>query len=75
MSGAQVSFGLKAAEAWGSDPGNRRARLYSASGRAHEARHALRQAIAWRYLSASEAGAAMRLVERIAAVLWRMTRR
>lgn len=71
---AAASVGLNAAEAWGSDPGNRRARLHSASGSAHEARHALRQAIAWRYVSAREAGAAMRLVERVAAVLWRMTR-
>lgn len=71
---AATSVGLNLAEAAGSDPGNRRARLFSASGSAHEAKHALRQAVAWRCVSASEAAAALALVSRIVAILWRMTR-
>ena len=71
---AASSIGLNCAEAALSDPGNRRARLFTAAGSANEAKHALRQAIAWRYLSAGEVEAALRLVTRIAAILWRMTR-
>lgn len=71
---AATSIGLNVAEAAGSDPGNRRARLFSASGSAHETKHALRQAVAWRYVSASQAEAALALVRRIVAILWRMTR-
>ncbi len=72
---AAVSAGLNCAEASGSDPGNRRARLFTALGSAAEARHALRQAVAWRLLSASEAELAMKLVNRIMAILRGMTRR
>jgi four helix bundle protein len=72
---AAVSIGLNAAEAEGSDPGNRRARLFTAAGSARESQHALRQAIAWRHVSAGDAEEALRLVGRIVAILWRMTRR
>ena len=41
---------------------------------AGETRHALRQAVAWRLVTAADAAVAMRLVERIVAILWRMTR-
>jgi four helix bundle protein len=71
---AAVSIGLNCAEASGSDPGNRRARLFTAAGSAAETRHALRQAVAWRLVSAAEAEPAMTLVNRIVAILWRMTR-
>ena len=70
---AASSIGLNAAEAAGSDPGNRRARLFTASGSANETRHALRQAVAWRYVAAGDAAPALALVGRIAAILWRMT--
>jgi four helix bundle protein len=69
-----TSIGLNAAEAAFSDPGNRRARLFTAAGSAGETRHALRQAIAWRLVTAGEAETAMKLVERIVAILWKMTR-
>ncbi len=72
---AASSIGLNAAEAAFSDPGNRRARLFTAAGSAGETRHALRQAVAWRLVTAGEAESAMKLVERIVAILWRMTRR
>jgi len=45
---AASSIGLNCAEAAFSDPGNRRARLFTAAGSAGETRHALRQAVAWR---------------------------
>jgi four helix bundle protein len=71
---AASSIGLNCAEAAFSDPGNRRARLFTAAGSAGETRHALRQAIAWRSVTAGDAERAMRLAERIVAILWRMTR-
>jgi four helix bundle protein len=52
---AAGSVGLNCAEAAFSDPGNRRARLFTAAGSASETRHALRQAVAWRSITAREA--------------------
>lgn len=71
---AASSIGLNCAEAAFSDPGNRRARLFTAAGSAAETRHALRQAVAWRLVAAVEVERALKLVERIVAILWRMTR-
>jgi four helix bundle protein len=71
---AASSIGLNCAEAAMSDPGDRRARLFTAAGSANETQHALRQAVAWRLVSVGEAERAMRLVRRIVAILWRMTR-
>jgi four helix bundle protein len=71
---AASSIGLNCAEAAFSDPGNRRARLFTAAGSASETRHAVRQAVAWRILTAAEAQRALALLERIVAILWRMTR-
>ncbi len=53
---AASSVGLNLAEGAFSDPGNKRARFHTAAGSAREAQHALRQAIAWRHVRASEAG-------------------
>ncbi len=71
---AASSLGLNLAEAKFSDPGNRKARLFTAAGSAGETQHALRQAIAWRVVSAGDAEAPMRLLKRIVAILWGMTR-
>lgn len=71
---AASSIGLNLAEAAFSDPGNRRARLFSAAGSARETQHALRQAIAWRHVSPREVEKAAALVQRIVAILWKMTR-
>lgn len=71
---AASSIGLNLAEAAFSDPGNRRARLFSAAGSARETQHALRQVVAWRHVSQSEVENAAALVRRIVAILWRMTR-
>ena len=71
---AASSIGLNCAEAALSDPGNKRARLFTAAGSANETKHALRQAVAWRLVRAGEVESALRLVGRIVAILWRMTR-
>jgi four helix bundle protein len=71
---AASSIGLNAAEAACSDPGNRRARLFSAAGSANETRHALRQAIAWQLVHTRDAEPALALLKRIIAILWKMTR-
>jgi four helix bundle protein len=71
---AASSIGLNCAEAAFSDPGNRRARLFTAAGSAGEAQHALRQAVAWRHVGAADAAPAVALVRRIVAILWKMTR-
>jgi four helix bundle protein len=74
---AASSIGLNCAEAAFSDPGNRRARLFTAAGSAGETQHALRQAVAWRIVTASEAERATALASlarRIVAILWKMTR-
>ena len=71
---AASSIGLNCAEASFSDPGNRRARLFTAAGSAGETRHALRQAVAWRLVTAGEAERSLALLRRIVAILWKMTR-
>jgi len=71
---AASSIGLNCAEAAFSDPGNRRARLFTAAGSANETQHALRQAVAWRLIAGGEAERAIALVRRIVAILWKMTR-
>jgi four helix bundle protein len=71
---AASSISLNVGEAEFSDPGNRRARLFTAAGSAGETRNALRLAVAWRIVSAGEAERANALVRRILAILWRMTR-
>jgi four helix bundle protein len=71
---AASSIGLNCAEASFSDPGNRRARLFTAAGSASETRHAIRQAVAWRNVTAADAERALALLNRIIAILWRMTR-
>ena len=72
---AASSIGLNVAEAALSDPGNKRARFHTAAGSARETQHALRQAIAWRHVRATEAERALKLAGRLVAILWRVTRR
>ena len=72
---AASSIGLNVAEAALSDPGNKRARFHTAAGSARETQHALRQAIAWRHVRATETERALKLAGRLIAILWRVTRR
>jgi len=71
---AASSIGLNCAEAKFSDPGNRKARLFTAAGSAGEAQHALRQAIAWGRVRTGDAAPTLALTRRIIAILWSMTR-
>jgi four helix bundle protein len=69
-----ASVALNIGEANYSDPGNRRARLFTASGSANETRVALRVAAAWGHCSAAEAEAAQALLVRCLGMLWKLTR-
>lgn len=66
---AASSVALNIAEAEGSDPGNRRARFFTAAGSANETLAALKVAAAWHYFPAGAAQAADALVRRIIAIL------
>ncbi len=70
---AASSVVLNIAEAEYSDPGNRRARLHSAAGSANESRSALLVAMAWGYVSEQQAAPAAELLDRVVAMLWRLT--
>jgi four helix bundle protein len=72
---AASSICLNIGEADLSDPGNQRARFFTAAGSASESRAALRVAIAWRHISPPQAEAARALLERIISMLWKLTRR
>jgi four helix bundle protein len=71
---AASSVALNIGEAEYSDPGNKRARLFSAAGSANETRAALRLGVAWGYYREEEAEVALAVTERVVAMLWRLTR-
>jgi four helix bundle protein len=71
---AATSVSLNIAESAYSDPGNRRARLFTAAGSANEVRAALRVAVAWRYCAGGQVQAALELVDRVIAMLWKLSR-
>lgn len=73
LSRAASSVALNIGEANYSDPGNRRARLFTASGSANEARLALRMATRCRFCSPNEAEPARALLENIVPILWKLT--
>lgn len=68
------SIALNIGEAQYSDPGNRRARFYTAAGSANETRTALRIAIAWGYFTAPDAQPPAALLERLVPMLWKLAR-
>ena len=70
---AATSVSLNIAEGDLSDPGNRRARFFTAAGSANESLAAVRAAVSWGYLAPSEAEAASSLLRRIIAILWKLT--
>lgn len=72
---AANSIALNIEEGRGSDPGNQRARFFTALGSAKESRAALRLATGWRHVQAPEAQGANLLLERIIAILWTLTHR
>lgn len=71
---AASSVALNIAEGEHSDPGNRKARFYTAAGSANETLAALRVAVAWGYFQAGEAEGAVALVRRVIAMLWKLAR-
>ena len=71
---AASSMVLNLAEAEYSDPGTQRARLHSAAGSASESRAALRVAVAWGYVAGAQAEEPAALIDRVLAMLWRLTR-
>jgi four helix bundle protein len=70
---AASSVALNIGESNYSDPGNRRARLFTAAGSANETRLALRVASAWGHCGAADADAAQALIKRILSMLWKLT--
>jgi four helix bundle protein len=72
---AASSIALNIAEADHSDRGNQRARFFTAAGSANETLAALRVAVAWGYVPATETERASALIGRIIAMLWKLTRR
>ncbi len=70
---AASSVALNIAEAEYSDPGNKRARLFTAAGSANESRSAVRVAIAWGYLRPERATDVLTKLDHIVAVLWKLT--
>ncbi len=72
---AAGSVALNLAEGEMSDPGNQRARFFTAAGSANESRAALRVAVAWRHVTPEQAEEARLLLNHIIAVLWKLTHR
>ena len=70
---AASSVALNLAEADHSDPGNQRARFFTAAGSAGETLNAVKLAVGWSYVTTPEGEAAMALLDRINAMLWRLT--
>src|SRR5690349_15838068 len=71
---ALQSIALNVGESAYSDEGNRVARLHTAAGSANEVRVALRVAVAFGYVARAEAEPADALIDRVLALLWRLTR-
>ena len=70
---AASSMVLNIAESEYSDPGNERARLFTAAGSANESRSAVRLAIAWGYIKAERTVEVLARLDRVMAVLWKLT--
>jgi four helix bundle protein len=70
---AATSVVLNIAEAEYSDPGNKRARLFTAAGSANESRSAVRVAIAWGYLRRERAEEVLSKLDAVVAILWKLT--
>jgi len=69
-SGSSVPLNIGEAEY--SDPGNRRARLFTAAGSANESRVTLKVAIGWGHVEAERAAAALAIADRLMAMLYRL---
>jgi len=74
LSRAASSVALNIAESNYSDPGNRRARLFTAAGSANETRAVLRVATESGYCPPEQIDQAWALLDRVIAMLWKLTR-
>ena len=72
---AASSIALNISEAQLSDPGNMKARFFTAAGSASESRAALRIAVGWRHITPDAAQAARERLNHIIAILWKLTHR
>jgi four helix bundle protein len=72
---AASSVALNIGEADLSDPGNQRARFFTAAGSASESLTALRVAVCWGYIATEEAEVASGLLRRVLSMLWKLSRR
>lgn len=72
---AASSVALNIAEGRSSGGGNQRTRYFTAAGSADESRAALRVAVGWRHIDAADAERANVLLDRIIAMLWKLTHR
>ncbi len=70
---ASNSMGLNIGEAAGSLGGNCRVRFHSALGSAREVRSGLALAVAWGHIQQKEVAAVDALLDRVCAMLWRLT--
>jgi four helix bundle protein len=70
---AASSIVLNIGEAERSDPGNKRARFFTAAGSAGETLHAVKLAVKWGYVATAEGDSALALLDRVNAMLWRLT--
>ena len=70
---AASSMVLNIAESEYSDPGYKRARLFTAAGSANESRSAVRVAIAWGYVRQERAADVLARLDRVMAILWKLT--
>jgi four helix bundle protein len=71
---AASSVALNIAEGEHSDPGNRKARFYTAAGSASETLAALRVAAAWGYFPGDDAELPAGMLRRVIGMLWKLTR-
>jgi len=70
---AANSIALNIAEAERSQGGNVRSRFHSAAGSARETRRALQVAVAWGHVTKEAAQSADRHLDRVGAMLWKLT--
>ena len=72
---AASSVALNISEGDLSDPGNQKARFFTAAGSASESRAALRVAVGWRHITPEAAAPARERLNHIIAILWKLTHR
>jgi four helix bundle protein len=72
---AASSITLNIAEAEYSDPGNKRARLFTAAGSASEVRAAVKLAVCWKCVTRDDVAKVEQLLDRVIAMLWKLTHR